>query len=190
MTAEIRKTVTLSYLLSLPKGYGDDPGRRWPVILFLPGSGERGADLSNVKAYGPAKLASEGTDLPFIVIAPQAPERTTWDQDALDALLSEVAAHQAVDEERIYLTGASMGGSGTWRLAAAHPERFAAIAPICGTGNPAMASALAHILAWVFHGAKDDQVPLQASQEMVTALEQVGRLHSRSTRMLGMTPGR
>src|SRR5215213_1917547 len=174
MTKEIRKTVTVNYLLYVPKGYRDDPQQRWPLILFLHGAGERGSDLNKVKANGPPKLVAEGRELPFVILSPQAPERSNWDLDALDALLGEILSQYAIDEDRVYLTGVSMGGSGTWRLASAHPERFAAIAPICGWGNPGMARSLANLPTWIFHGAKDDQVPLQASQEMADALKEVG----------------
>jgi len=174
LTKEIRKTVTINYLLYLPRAYGEDKDRRWPVILFLHGAGERGSDLERVKAYGPPRLVAEGKEMPFIIVSPQIPERSTWDPDALDALLDDVVKRYAVDEDRVYLTGVSMGGAGTWRLAAAHPERFAAIAPICGWGDPRMAGRMARIAVWVFHGAKDDQVPLQASQEMVEALKEAG----------------
>jgi predicted peptidase len=173
-TKEIRKTVSLAYLLYLPRGYRQEQGRKWPVILFLHGSGERGSDLNKLKAYGPPRLVSEGRDMPFIIVSPQTPERSSWDPDALNALLDDIVSQYAVDIDRIYLTGASMGGSATWRLASAHPERFAAIAPICGTGDPSAAARLAEVPTWVFHGAKDELVPLQASQEMVDALKQVG----------------
>jgi predicted peptidase len=174
LTREIRKTVTMNYLLYLPKEYETDQGKRWPLILFLHGAGERGTDLNKVKAYGPPKLVSEGREMPFIIVSPQVPERTNWDPDALDALLDDVIKRYAVDEDRVYLTGVSMGGAGTWRLASAHPERFAAIAPICGWGDPGMAGRIGSIPTWVFHGAKDDIVPLRASQEMVDALKQAG----------------
>jgi predicted peptidase len=85
-----------------------------------------------------------------------------------------VIAQYAVDEERVYVTGLSMGGFGTWSLAQAHPERFAAIAPICGGGNPELAGNLRHVPVWAFHGAKDNVVPLSASQEMVDALKAIG----------------
>ncbi len=173
-TKEIRKMVTINYLLSLPKEYGVDKDKRWPMILFLHGAGERGSDLNKVKALGPPKLVAEGKEMPFIIISPQAPDHSNWDVDALNALLDEIVSQYAVDEGRIYLTGVSMGGAGTWRLASAHPERFAAIAPICGWGDPGMAHRMRNMPIWVFHGAKDDLVPLQASQEMVEALKQVG----------------
>ena len=173
-TTEIRRTVTLNYLLYLPKEYGEDKSKRWPLILFLHGAGERGSDLNKVKALGPPKLVAEGKEMPFIIVSPQVPERSTWDSEALDALLGEIISQYAVDEDRVYLSGVSMGGAGTWRLASAHPERFAAIAPICGWGDPGMARRIGNIPTWVFHGARDDIVPLQASQEMVDALKQVG----------------
>ena len=174
VTKEIRKTVTINYLLYLPREYDEDKGKRWPLILFLHGAGERGTDLNKVKAYGPPKIVAEGRDMPFIIVSPQVPERATWDPDALDALLDDLIKGYAVDQDRVYLTGVSMGGAGTWRLASAYPERFAAIAPICGWGDPGMARRIGSIPTWVFHGAKDDVVPLRASQEMVDALKQAG----------------
>lgn len=173
-TTGIRRTVTLNYLLYLPKDYSKDKSKRWPLILFLHGAGERGSDLNKVKSLGPPKLVAEGKEMPFIIVSPQVPERSTWDPEALDALLGEIIGQYAVDEDRVYLTGVSMGGAGTWRLASAHPERFAAIAPICGWGDLGMARRIGSIPTWVFHGARDDVVPLQASQEMVDALKQVG----------------
>jgi predicted peptidase len=94
--------------------------------------------------------------------------------EALNALLDEIVSRYAVDQDRIYLTGVSMGGAGTWRLASAHPERFAAIAPICGWGDLGMAYRMKNMPVGVFHSAKDDLLPLQASQEMVEALKQLG----------------
>src|SRR3712207_5021647 len=144
LTKEIRKTVTVNYLLYLPKEYEQDPNRRWPLLLFLHGAGERGSDLNKVKAYGPPKLVAEGQEMPFVIVSPQVPERSTWDVDVLDALLDEVIRQYAIDEDRVYLTGVSMGGAGTWRLATARPERFAAIAPVCGWGNPGLARSEEH----------------------------------------------
>jgi predicted peptidase len=162
------------YLLYLPREYGEENGTRWPLILFLHGSGERGTDLSKVKAHGPPKLVSEGQEMPFIIVSPQCPARSNWEPEALVELLDQIVRKYAVDKDRIYLTGMSMGGAGTWALASAHPERFAAIAPVCGWGDPGMARRIRAMPVWVFHGAEDDVVPLQASQEMVDALRQVG----------------
>ncbi len=162
------------YLVNLPREYGEDEGRRWPLILFLHGSGERGTDLSKVKAHGPPRLVSEGQEMPFIIVSPQCPARSTWEPETLVGLLDQIVRKYAVDVDRIYLTGMSMGGAGTWALASAHPERFAAIAPVCGWGDPGMAHRIGRMPVWAFHGARDDVVPLRASQEMVDALKQVG----------------
>ena len=93
---------------------------------------------------------------------------------ALNALLDDVVGKYRVDKDRIYVTGLSMGGFGTWSLAAAHPERFAAIAPICGGGNPTDAKKLKDLPIWVFHGAKDQTVPASRSDAMVKALKEAG----------------
>src|SRR5205823_3941888 len=113
-----------------------------------------GDDLALVRRAGLPPVVERKEDFPFIVVAPQSPGRG-WNPEALDALLDEVVSHYKVDKDRIYLTGLSMGGFGTWTLAAAHPGRFAAIAPICGGGDPKQADRLKGLPTWVFHGAKD-----------------------------------
>lgn len=170
---EITVTIKLDYLVYLPKGYAKSE-QKWPLILFLHGSGESGSDLSRVKRHGPPKLVDEKDDFPFIVISPQSPRRGGWDRYALKGLLDEVLANYHVDRDRVYLTGLSMGGYGTWTLAAAYPEYFAAIAPICGGGDPDGAGQLKDLPIWVFHGAKDEAVPLRRSEEMVAALKKLG----------------
>jgi predicted peptidase len=169
---EITITVKLDYLLYLPAGYDNDK-KDWPLLVFLHGSGERGDDLEKVKVHGPPKLIAEGKPLPFIVVSPQAPRRR-WDPATLNAFLDDLIAKYRVDKDRIYLTGLSMGGAGTWALAGAYPERFAAIVPICGGGDPADAPKLKDIPVWVFHGAKDEAVPVSRSEEMVKALREAG----------------
>jgi predicted peptidase len=170
---EITVKVKLHYLLYLPKGY-DKNDKAWPLMLFLHGAGESGEDLNKVKTHGPPKLVEQkGKNFPFILVSPQSPE-FGWNVDALNALLDEVEARYRVDKDRVYLTGLSMGGFGTWALAAAHPERFAAIAPICGGGKPRDAKRLKDLPIWVFHGAKDNVVSPKRSEEMVKALKDVG----------------
>ena len=172
---EITITARLGYLLSLPPGYEADAAKKWPLIVFLHGAGESGSDLDKVKIHGPPKLIAAGSfDHPCIVVSPQCPGRG-WNADMLGALIDDICRQYRVDEDRIYLTGLSMGGFGTWALAAARPERFAAIAPICGGGNPVDAIKLRGLPIWVFHGEKDNVVPLAASQAMVTALEALGQ---------------
>jgi predicted peptidase len=171
--AEIKVKVKLNYLLALPDDY-EKSDKKFPLLLFLHGAGESGDDLSQVKKHGPPKLIEAGKfQLPFIVVSPQSPGRG-WRPEALAALLDEVCAKHRVDKQRVYLTGLSMGGAGTWALAASQPDRFAAIAPICGFGNTRDAEKLKGIATWVFHGAKDPVVPVSRSEEMVAAIKQAG----------------
>ena len=164
--------VTLQYLLFLPQGY--EKQESWPLMLFLHGAGERGEDLKLVKKHGPPKIVGNKKDFPFILVSPQCELERWWNPVALTALLDEIVETYNVDEDRIYVTGLSMGGFGTWALAAHTPGRFAAIAPICGGGEVFMARTIHHIPAWVFHGAKDSVVPLRRSEEMVAALRERG----------------
>ncbi len=169
----ITKVIKVKYLLYLPKEYGKDAAQKWPMVLFLHGAGESGDDLEKVKVHGPPKLAAQGKEIPFIIVSPQSP-RGGWDAEVLDTLLNEVTGKYAVDLDRIIVTGLSMGGFGTWNLAMEFPNRFAAIAPICGGGVASRARRIRHIPTWVFHGAKDNAVPLKASQDMVDALKAAG----------------
>ena len=162
----------LNYLLYLPPGY-EKSEKPFPLILFLHGAGETGKDLKLVKKHGPPKIVEKKKDVAFIVVSPQAPVRG-WKTKQLLALLDDVESKYRVDKDRVYLTGLSMGGYGTWALAAAAPERFAAIAPICGGGNPSTAEKLKGLPIWVFHGAKDPAVPLKRSEDMVAALKKAG----------------
>ncbi|HSH69856.1 MAG TPA: prolyl oligopeptidase family serine peptidase [Deferrisomatales bacterium] len=152
----------------------DAPAAGWPLILFLHGVGERGDDLSVVARLGPPKASRQWPYFPFAVAAPQCASGESWAVDRLVRFLDGVLAAHAVDPDRVYLTGLSMGGYGTWHLAAAHPERFAAAAPVCGGGDPRRAGRLQRLPVWAFHGAKDPVVPLAASREMVDALERIG----------------
>lgn len=169
---DITVKATLDYLLFLPQGY-EQSKKKWPLMLFLHGAGESGHDLAKVKVHGPPKIVETKPDFPFILVSPQSPGRG-WNPETLNGLLDEIIRTYRVDVDRVYLTGLSMGGFGTWELAAAHPEKFAAIAPICGGGNPQDASKLAKLPIWVFHGAKDPVVPIQRSKDMVEALKAAG----------------
>ncbi|MDM4014811.1 prolyl oligopeptidase family serine peptidase [Roseiconus lacunae] len=170
---DVMVPVQLHYLLSLPEGYSDS-GDPMPLLLFLHGAGERGSKLEQVKKHGPPKLIEAGQKLPFIVVSPQCGSGKIWQPHQLTALLDDVVKKYNVDENRIYVTGLSMGGFGTWALAAYTPERFAAVAPICGGSEAFRAKALKGLPIWVFHGAKDSVVPLSRSETMVEALRKVG----------------
>jgi predicted peptidase len=168
------KRASLQYLVSVPEDYETSQGKRWPLLLFLHGSGERGTNLELLKVHGPMKLAAAGRKFPFIVVAPQCPERRSWDADELVGLLNDLEKKFRVDRSREYVTGISMGGYGTWALVAAQPKRFAAIAPVCGGGDPKLASAFAKVPTWVVHGDKDPAVPFAQSVAMVDAMKAAG----------------
>ena len=164
--------ITVKYWLFLPEGYKPD-GKPWPVLFFLHGAGERGDDLNLVKKHGPPKIVDSKPDFPFVVVSPQS-RRFGWQVDLLDALLDEVLANYNVDPDRVYLTGLSMGGFGTWAWAIERPDRFAALVPICGGGRPEDVAVLRHIPVWAFHGGKDPVVRLERGQAMVDALRKAG----------------
>ena len=157
---EITQAVRTKYLLFVPKDYHARPDRSFPLILFLHGAGERGDDLDLVARHGPPKIVRQREDFPFIVVSPQCPAEQWWRAQPLAVLLDEVQARLRVDPDRIYLTGLSMGGYGVWEMALTYPHRFAAIAPVCGGGVPLCIARIAHLPAWVFHGAEDDVVPV------------------------------
>jgi predicted peptidase len=169
----ITKSIRCNYLLFLPKGY-DPKRKRWPLVLFLHGAGERGNDLALVKTHGVAKIVERQPDFPFIVVSPQCPPGQWWSIETLDELLDDVARNYRVDNKRMYVTGLSMGGYATWEMACAFPHRFAAIAPICGGGNPKLAFKIKHLPVWIFHGAKDRVVPVEESRRMAAALRKAG----------------
>ena len=163
---------TLRYWLWLPK---DPPAEGAPLLVFLHGSGERGDDLAAVKRHGPPKLVESMPALQsFIVVSPQCPKDQRWDTDLVKALTDFVTERFKADRARLYLTGLSMGGYGTWAITAKYPDLFSAAVPICGGGDPAQASRIKDLPLRVFHGARDEAVPLARSQEMVDALKAAG----------------
>ncbi|MFM7816992.1 MAG: prolyl oligopeptidase family serine peptidase [Verrucomicrobiota bacterium] len=176
----VTRTNQLRYLLYLPTDYKADAGPKWPLVLFLHGAGERGSDLQKVAVHGPPKLVSQGRQFPFILVSPQCPAGQVWDESALVGLVESIQARHRVDPARVYVTGLSMGGYGTWLLAQKHPGRFAAVAPVCGGGDrirsllPSQVDALKTLGVWAFHGAKDNVVPLSESERMVEAFKRIG----------------
>jgi predicted peptidase len=120
----------------------------------------------------------QGQSLPYVLVSPQCPGADRWNsekqQAALLQLLDHVSSRYKIDADRIYLTGLSMGGYGSWRLAADHPEKFAAVIPVCGAGNPEDGAKLKDLPIWVFHGTEDKAVPFQRSVDMVEAIRKAG----------------
>ncbi len=172
--------VTIPYLLFVPQQYRDT-SEPMPLLLFLHGLGESGdgSNLDLVKVHGPPKIVDHRPDFPFVVVSPQCPKPEgglkdivkAWKPDQLIRLIDHVADNLRIDKRRIYVTGLSMGGYGTWRLAATYPERIAAIAPICGGGDPKwMAAPLSRVPIWAFHGVRDSVVPISNTREMVGAI--------------------
>jgi predicted peptidase len=182
----------LKYLISVPDKKPEKNG--WPVLLFLHGAGERGNDLEKVKVHGPPKLINKFPELQkAIVISPQCPQGSWWIPSTLMALLNEVIEihKKDIDKKRIYLSGLSMGGYGSWNLISKNPNYFAAAAPICGGGEVRRLRNLLKINdselfkmegllkakelpIWVFHGSKDNVVPQEKSEVLVSALKEAG----------------
>ncbi len=169
---EVTVPVEMDYLLYLPKDY--EKKDSWPLLLFLHGAGERGNNLDLVKKHGPPKMIANGHEFPFIVVSPQCPKDSRWVPTPLIALISDLESRYRVDSDRIYVTGLSMGGFGTWSLASYAPDRFAAIAPICGGGERWAAKQIAQLPIWTFHGTADKAVPVERSEVMIEALKRAG----------------
>ncbi len=173
--------LTVPFLLFLPEAKTEHA----PLMLFLHGRGESDGALSIVAKWGPPRMAARGDKLPYILVSPQCPRATNWSapeqQAALVELVNHVAKAYAADTRRLYLTGLSMGGYGSWRLAADHPEKFAAVVPICGAGNPADGEKLKNVPIWAWHGTEDGAVPFQRSVEMVDAIKKAGGTQVRFT---------
>lgn len=165
------------YVLFVPHDYKGD--KDYPLILFLHGKGQTGDDGKKQATGGIAQAMKKNEkSFPFIVIFPQS-QKGSWQatgQDAQRALaiLAEVQKKYKVDARRIALTGLSMGGFGTWSLAAAHPDKWCAIVPICGGGNPKSAAKIKDLPCWCFHGDADDVVPVKGSRDMIDALKKAG----------------
>ena len=170
------KDKTIKYVAYVPPTY--DPDKPTPCIVFLNGMGECGTDgLKQILVgLGPAVILNVDK-WPFIILFPQkqVTEADWEDEDDMVMAIIEKARHDLhLDESRMYLTGLSQGGHGTWSIGAKHPDMWAAIAPICGWGDEAMAKALVKMPIWVFHGDQDNAVDIERAREMAKYLESAG----------------
>ncbi len=167
---------SLPYLLYLPPDYSVTDDHEWPLLVFLHGSGERGdGELQAVSRHGPPKRIAKGDHFPCVVVSPQCPKDEWWDTEAILLLIEEIQKTHRIDPTRIYLTGLSLGGYGTWETACRYPEKFAAILPICGKGNPIRAKrALTEMPVWCFHGSDDPAVPVDLAITMTDTLKSSG----------------
>jgi predicted peptidase len=162
----------VDYLLYLPPDYGTT--RRWPLVVFLHGAGECGQNLELVRQVGLAKRIEQGFRPGFVLVSPQCPASSAWDPKTITELMEHICTTMPIDRDRVYLTGFSMGGFGTWQTACYNPSLFAAIAPLAGGGDVNQAERLAKVPIWAFHGAEDKVVPLAASKDMVEAVRKCG----------------
>ncbi len=171
----IKEEMNLKYLLFLPESYGKTQ-QKWPLILFLHGLGECGDNLELIKKHGLPKIVKTKKDFPFVVVSPQCPKGQWWPDkiEVLIKLLDDIGSSYDIDTDRVYLTGLSMGGYGSWTLACAYPERFAAVVPICGGGVHHLGYKMRNVPVWAFHGAEDPVVPAIESRKMVGAIKKYG----------------
>lgn len=166
---DLRLKVQGEYHLRLPQDYESSP-RRWPLLIYLHGMGGWDEILSS---NGPHNLMKRDGMEDFILCMPKCTE-ARWPTDMVLGLIQQLMADYRIDAARIYLTGVSIGGLATWELALRRPFLFAAIVPLCGAGQPWNAYKIAHVPCWVFHGRKDQIVPVAETEAMVRALQEDG----------------
>jgi len=170
-----KETIDLQYWLSLPSDY-ETSDKKYPLILFLHGAGERGTNPIFVKVHGLPKMIDLGIDVPAIVVSPQCPSAYVWDNitSTLKALIDEIMASYRVDESKVCCTGLSMGGFGTWMMGCTYPKLFSKLAPVCGGGMAWRAPSLKEIAIRAYHGGVDGVVSPDRSREMVEAVLRAG----------------
>lgn len=180
-THSIERHFALKFLLFTPKFYDPKASHSWPLVIQLHGAGERGDDPQQLMAHSLPALLEHQDRHSFLLLAPQCPMHSWWIEQmpGLQQLLRDVLEAHAVDPQRIYLTGNSMGGTATWHWAALEPQRFAALLPICGGrtywfGFPERAATLSHMPIRMFHGQNDSLVPLRYSQAYYDVLQRSG----------------
>lgn len=183
------------YQIFVPKGYYADQTQRWPIVIFLHGSGERGTDIELVKKNGPPRIIGAHPGSPFILVSPQLEdngEDGRWDAAKLDTMLRWLRASYRIDSSRIYLTGLSLGGYGTWDWALKRPDLFAAIVPVAANSENKAADpcVLKDMPIWAFHGDQDDVVDPLAGFAIVRAIDACkGSVRPRMTIYPQMTHG-
>jgi predicted peptidase len=163
----------LRYWLFVPRFY-DTAKVDFPLIVFLHGAGERGDDLAVVKKHGPPKLVETNGEFRFIVASPQVEKDGRWKPEDVAALIDHLSKTLKVDKSRVYLTGLSMGGAGTWNTAVKYGDKLAAIVPICGRGDLNAVEKIKDLPTWVFVGAKDREDLVQGNDDIVAALKKAG----------------
>ena len=169
ISATIEKDISLGYVLS---HWG--PSNDKALIVCLHGAGERGMNISRVVGSCLSTMMPEKHRQDFVVLSPQCPPTEVWEPDAVAYLINNIVKQHSLDRSRIYVTGYSMGGRGTWDFATEYPNIPAAIAPICGFSCYLKASKIAQMPTWAFHGANDDIVPVEETYKMVGCMRELG----------------
>jgi predicted peptidase len=189
------QSIEHKYRLLLPAGYDQDSATTYPLVLFLHGAGERGEDNQLQLKHGAPEFLKPARrqQYPCIVVVPQCPSQQKWVEvdwtltSGKDTFIDQPSAAMAtalgivdqwvqsgrVDKSRIYVTGISMGGYGTWFASASANHLFAAALPICGGGDPTWANRYGTLPIWNFHGSADSTVVVERSREMMAALSAV-----------------
>lgn len=161
------------HLLYLPTEYVYT-GKKWPLLVFLHGSSKRGTGFDHLKTCVPIQYMSQQGWLPFLVAAPQLDRGERWDSERLDALIRDISSRYEIDQNRIYMTGISLGGYGAFDFANDFPDRLAAVAPVCGGAKLSMVDNLARVPIWTFHGSRDRVVPIGPAAAVMRSLERRG----------------
>ncbi|QNK64547.1 dienelactone hydrolase family protein [Pedobacter sp. PAMC26386] len=175
--AQTKLKVNYKHLLYLPKSYAND-SLKYPLIIYLHGGSQKGNDLSKLKSYGLPFLVDKGVDFDFVIAWPQCPEGKYWStENWLDSLYNDLLLNYRIDKNRVYVTGISMGGYGTYIAAMDHPEKIAAIVPLCGGINDNDSSRvclLKSVPIWTFHGTIDDQISIKETERIQSSLKKCG----------------
>lgn len=165
LNRELRTAVSGNYFLQLPTDLIQE-GSSFPLLIFLHGMAQQDYifDLA-----APPKMKKDGDDFPCAIATPVCNE-VRWSCDIVLALIEELSERYAIDRDRIYLTGISIGGMATWHTALRNPDLFAAIVPVCGAGDPWNAFRISDVPCWAFHGRKDSIVPVEVTESMLKAI--------------------
>lgn len=184
---QFQETVSYQYITYLPTDYGNDSTKEYPLLIFLHGGSARGKDTLDLYSSGPFDQIYRGRDFPFILVAPQCPKHLRWStENWFENFYYDLLKKYRIDTNRIYLTGISLGGSGTWYIATKFPDKFAAIAPMSGfTRHMDYISEnienLENIPIWAFHGETDNVVPVEESDYLIDKLKNINS-HVKYTR--------
>ena len=168
---------TIGYLSYLPPAYKNSDSEKFPLLIFLHGLGEVGNNLDLVARNGPPLLINQGKwdpELPFVVISPQTSSTfaNNWAPFMINNVIDHIVSKYRIDESRIYITGLSLGGHGSWNYTTEYPDRVAAVVPVCGSGNVKRACEMKDVPVWAFHNEGDKTVHVNGTKNMIKALNE------------------